>query len=108
MGPEYAAHLSPCPDLDRSTYLPCCQHPCHALSCLPSPPARPAGEHRYQELKAEAQLASRRALQAQEQEIQFVQQAHTALEHAQPQWAQQLEAEAQKVGRCSRRQCWLG
>jgi hypothetical protein len=47
---------------------------------------------------ADAQLASRRALQAQEQELRFAQQAHTALERAQPQRAQQLEAEAQKVG----------
>lgn len=51
----------------------------------------------YLELVAQANRASRRALQAQEVEVQFVRQTHTALEQAQPQRAQQLEEEAKKA-----------
>lgn len=68
--------------------------PAHPLLCWS------AGH--YQELVAQANLASRRALQAQQAELEFVRQTHTALEQAQPQRAQQLEEEARKARLCHR------
>lgn len=45
----------------------------------------------------EADLARRRALEAQERGLQFVQQAHTQLERSQPERAERAEAKALQV-----------
>lgn len=60
----------------------------------------------YLRLAAAADLAKRRALQAQEQGLQFMQQAHTALEQAQPGRQIAAEVEARKVSGCWRAGCW--
>ena len=56
----------------------------------------PAGEA-YQRCVDEAALAKRKALQLQEQSLQYMQQLHTALERGQPQRGVALEAEALRV-----------
>ncbi|KAL4421737.1 hypothetical protein ABPG77_002353 [Micractinium sp. CCAP 211/92] len=60
-------------------------------------PARSAAEERYLKLLEESRLARRKALQADQQQVQCVQQAHTALERQHPEHAQRAELEAQQI-----------
>lgn len=60
-------------------------------------PARSAAEELYLKLLEESRLARRKALQADQQQVQCVQQAHTALERQQPQHARRAEVEAQQI-----------
>ena len=59
-------------------------------------------ERRKAETAAAAQQAEIARMQAQQAELEFVRQMHTALEQAQPQRAQQLEEEARKARLCHR------
>lgn len=52
----------------------------------------------YLKLLEESRLARRKALQADQQQVQCVQQAHTALEQQQPEHARRAELEARQVG----------
>lgn len=75
-------------------------------------PCLPAGDS-YAQVLESALLAKRKALQTQELGLQLIQQAHTALERAQPQRAVALEAEALRVrqgrqGGMARSRCRLG
>ncbi|KAL4452571.1 hypothetical protein ABPG75_008233 [Micractinium tetrahymenae] len=60
-------------------------------------PARSAAEELYLKLLEESKLARRKALQADQQQVECVQQAHTALERQQPEHARRAEAEAQQI-----------
>lgn len=102
----FAPHLLRC-------YAPALPHSlshCPSLLAVPTcPPAAPwvllphgfLPSYPYADLYREtvqaSVLARRKALQADQQQVQFVQQVHTALESKQPARAQRAEAEAQQV-----------
>lgn len=79
----------------RTTCLPP-SHPVFLPRPCPLCPSLTAADA-YLRKAEEADLARRRALEAQERGLQFVQQAHTQLERSQPERAERAEAKALQV-----------